>query len=113
MANYPTHKIMLESEVQTENEFIDDFSLGGIQHSRQFHSQPYYRFSLLHNLTLAQFEALVATYDADPRVAYTLTYDIVSPTVTYTVKFLGRPQRVVNHGRNRFTVQSLLRGTKD
>jgi hypothetical protein len=112
MPAYPNHKISLESIVETENQFLDDFSQGGIQHSRQFHSQPYFRFTLLHHLTLAQFEALCTTYDADPRIDYTLTYDVVSPAVTYTVKFLGRPQRIANHGGGLFAVQSLLRGTK-
>lgn len=113
MANYPSHKIHLTSDVETESQFQDDFSQGGIQHSAQVLSQPYYRFTIFHNLTLTELNSLFATYDAGPRDEYTFNYDAVSPQVTYTVKFLERPQRVRNLGKDRFIVRVLLRGTKD
>jgi len=110
MANYPTNNILLESSIEPEQGIVDDFSEGGIQHSRTYHSQQYYRFELFHSLTLAQYNSLVATYAAGPRDFYTLTYLSQSPIVTYNVKFLAPPEIVENFGANRFRVKAVLRG---
>ena len=113
MANYPSHSILLDSTRELESGEVDDFSQAGIQHSRTFHSQQYYRFRLVHSLTLAEFESLLTTYSATPRGWYTLTYHSVSPQVTYQVKFLQPPQPVENLGDGRLRVDVDLRGYRD
>lgn len=113
MAAYPSHAILLGSSRELEQGHVDDFSQGGIQHSRAFHSQQYYRFRLIHQLTLAQFESLLSTYAAGPRDVYTLTYHAVSPAVTYSVKFLQPPQPKENLGLGRLVVEVDLRGHRD
>ena len=113
MANYPAYDILLSSsKTEEEDGIVDDFSQGGIQHSRIFHSQSYYRFSLDHSLSLVQFNSLKATYDAGKRDEYTLTYYDESPIATYTVKFTSAPQITGNNGVTYF-VNCRLRGTKD
>ena len=113
MAAYPSYSILLGSDKTEESGIKDDFAESGTQHSRLFHSQPYLRFRLLHNLTLAQFNSLAATYTAGRRDVYTLTYHTESPAVTYSVKFTGPPQIKTNYGGDRFLVDVPLRGTKD
>ena len=112
MANYPAYSILLTSSQEQESGIDDDFSQGGAQHSRIFHSQAYYTFSLDHFLTLAQWNSLVATYAAGPRDVYTLTYHAESPAVTYSVKFTSPPVKVSNSGADYYFVTSKLRGTK-
>lgn len=113
MANYPSYPILIASRPERENGIQDDFAQSGSQHSRTFHSQQYYRFSVRHCLTQSQYDSLCATYDAGPRDEYTLTFYDVSPIVTYTVKFIGPPQIAENIGGNRYLVDVSLRGTKD
>ena len=113
MAAYPSYDILLESEKKEEPGVTDDYSEAGTQHSRLFHSQPYYRFRLFHNITLAQFNSLKTTYDAGRRDTYTLTYFSESPAATYTVKFTGPPQINTNFGNDRLLVEAPLRGFKD
>ena len=110
MANYPSHNILLDSSIEPEQGIVDDFSEGGIQHSRTYHSQQYWRFRLYHSLTLAQYNSLLATYAATPRDFFTLTYYDQSPQVTYNVKFLAPPEIVDNFGSNRVRVRVDLRG---
>ena len=113
MAVYPSYPILLASTQDEEAAGIqDDFSQPGGQHSRIFHSQSYYRFSLIHNLTLAEWNTLFATYTAGPRDEYTLTYHIESPAVTYAVKFTDVPEIIRNLGGDRFDVRVPLRGVK-
>lgn len=112
MAAYPSYNILLESTKEEEAGIVDDFSQAGTQHSRTFFTG-YYRFTLLHQLSLAQYNSLKATYDAGPRSTYTLTYYAESPAATYSVKFLAPPQIMQNLALNRLFVQVLLRGTKD
>jgi len=111
--NYPSYPILIGSRPDRENGIQDDFSQAGSQHSRTFHSQQYYRFPIRHKLTQAEFDSLIATYDAGPRDTYTLTFYDVSPAVTYSVKFLEPPQITDNIGNGRFLVEVLLRGTKN
>lgn len=113
MAAYPSHNILLGSTKEEESGVLDDFAPSGTQHSRILHSQSYYRFRLLHQLTLAEWNALKATYNAGKRDAYTLTYLTESPVQTYTVKFTGPPQIIQNLALNRFFVEVPLRGTAD
>ena len=113
MANYPTNGILLTSKVTPESEYEDDYSQPGIQHSRLFRSQVYFRFELTHSLTLAEFNSLTAVYDAGARDTYTLTYHTESPLVTYSVIFTSRPEISDNLGNNKFKVSASLRGTKD
>ena len=113
MAAYPSYSILLQSDKTEESGVNDSYSEAGSQHSRLFHSQAYYRFKLRHNLTLAQFNSLNATYTAGRRDVYTLTYHDESPAVTYSVKFTGPPQITTNYGGDRFLVEVPLRGTKD
>lgn len=113
MAAYPSYDIFLRSAMEEESGVEDDFAESGPQHSRIFHSQSYYRFSVYHMLTLAQLQSLHATYAAGKRDDYTLTFYDESPQQTYTVKFLGPPQRIENIGNNRFIVEVPLRGTAD
>ena len=115
MAAYPAYNILLGSSMDREPGIEDDFSQAGTQHSRTFHSQAYYRFTLVHALTLAQFNSLEATYNAAPRDVYTLTYHGASesPQVTYSVKFTEPPVKTTNLGLDNYFVQVQLRGTKD
>ena len=110
MANYPSHSILIGSAQTPESGIDDDFAQSGIQHSRIFHGQQYYRFRLIHSLTLTEWNSLFATYTAGPRDEYTFTYLAASPTVTYTVKFLEPPTITENFGLNRFEVRTFLRG---
>ena len=96
-----------------ESGVSDDFTQGGQQHSRIFHSQAYYRWTLAHTLTRAQYNSLMATYTAGQRDTYTLTYFDESPVVTYSVKFIQPPAITANHGNDWFAVQVQLRGFKD
>ena len=113
MSAYPSHAIELTSSVEIESGIADDFAQSGSQHSRIFHSQAYYRFTLNHTLSLSQFNALHATYQAGPRDVYTLTYFDESPQATYSVKFISPPKITANLGLNRCGVVVQLRGTKD
>lgn len=94
----------------------DDFAPGGNQHSRQFHSQQYYIFSVVHFLTQAEFDTLAADYDANPRTTRTFIwppYDDTSPETTYTVKYLGRPVQAQKVAADKWVVTVSLRGYKD
>jgi hypothetical protein len=113
MASYPAYPILLDSSQEPEDGYDDDFSQPGIQHSRLMHASQYYAFNLLHNLTMAEFNSLFATFTAGPRDTYTLTYHVESPAATYSVKFTDPPEVTRNHGNGRFTVVSRMRGTKD
>ena len=115
MANYPSYSISIDSTQDLESGIDDDYSQTGIQHSRIYHSQQYYRFEIIHpNLTLTEFNSLKSTYAAGPRDVYTLTYlDEGSPQTTYSVKFMQPPMITGNHGLNRFEVTVRLRGFKD
>ena len=113
MAAYPSHNILLESDNTEESGVKDDYAESGTQHSRLFYSKPYYRFSLRHHLTLAEFNSLKATFDAGRRDVYTLSYFDESPVATYSVKFTGPPQIRTNYGNGRFLVAVPLRGFKD
>lgn len=112
MANYPAHEILLGSTKEEEAGIVDDFSQSGTQHSRTFYTG-YYRFTLIHQLSVTEFNTLKTTYDAGPRDNYTLTYYDESPIATYTVKFIGPPQIVENLALNRVFVQVPLRGTRN
>jgi len=114
MANYPTftHGIGEDSSMEAESGIQDDFSQSGLQHSRLFYTG-YYRFNLVHNLSMAEYTSLFATYTANPRANYTLIYFSTSPAVTYTVKFTGPPTITANQGLNRVRVEVGLRGTKN
>lgn len=113
MAAYPSYGVLLESSQDLESGYLDDLTESGVHYSRALHSTQYYRFTLVHNLTDAQFDSLLATYAAGPRDTYTLTYRSVSPAITYSVKFLDAPQIVANLGGGQYRVQTSLRGTKD
>lgn len=113
MAAYPSYGILLESSQDLEPSWRDSVSESGTLHSRQMRSTNYYRFVLNHNLTVAQYNALMTTYAAGPRDVYTLTYRNESPVVTYSVKFTAPPQITKNHGGGRYTVRVALRGTQD
>lgn len=113
MATYPSYGISLESQRVPESGIEDDFSQPGTQHSRTLHSQQYYRFRVIHNLTVTELATLEAFYDAGPRTAHTFTYREYSPQQTYTVKFLAPPEVVRNQGGNRVQVEVNLRGYKN
>lgn len=113
MSAYPSYPILLDSDREPEPGWEDSLAASGTQHSRQLHSQQYYRFRVLHNLTLAQFNALEADYAGGPRTVRTLTWFTESPAVTYTVKYQAPPEIITNHGNDRYTVRVLLRGYKD
>ena len=113
MANYPDHEILLGSSVEEESGVGDDFAQSGSQHSRLFHSQSYYRFLLYHQMSVAEFKTFHATYVADRRADYTLTYHAESPIATYTVRFIGAPQQVQNLGLGRVMVEAPLRGYRN
>ena len=110
MAAYPSYDILLGSSRDEESGIKDDFAQSGSQHARVFHSQSYYRFRLLHALTLAQFKTLKSFYDSGKRTDHTLTYLTESPAVTYTVKFTSPPQIVGNISGSLFAVEVRLRG---
>ena len=112
MANYPAYNILLESTKEEEAGIVDDYSQAGTQHSRTFYTG-YYRFMLVHQLSVTEFNSLKATYDAGPRDTYTLTYYSESPVATYSVKFTGPPQITQNLALNRMFVSVPLRGTRD
>jgi len=113
MANYPYTSHMLDSDINPESGVDDDFSQSGIQHSRIFHSAGYYRFRLLHSLTLTEYNTLRTFYDTYPRTFVTLSYFATSPSITYNVKFLSPPAIVENLGSNRLKVEVHLRGYKN
>lgn len=113
MATYPSYGILLDSSYEPESEYEDDFSQSGIQHSRQLRSQTYYKFTIVHELTLAQWNTLIAFYDAGPRTAHTLTWFTESPEVTYSVKFTDKPEIRTNLGNNKFLARVMMRGTKN
>jgi hypothetical protein len=110
MAAYPSYAIGIGSSRDPESGIDDDFAQTGVQHSRIFHGLQYYRFRLIHNLTLTEYNSLLNTYAAGPRDNFTFTYWASSPTIGYTVKFLEAPTITENRGLNRFEVQTLLRG---
>lgn len=112
MANYPAYDILLDSTKEEEAGIVDDYSQAGTQHSRTFYTG-YYRFTLYHQLSVAQFNSFKATYDAGPRDTYTLTYYDESPVATYSVKFIGPPQITQNLALNRVFVSAQLRGTRN
>jgi hypothetical protein len=113
MAAYPNYGILLESSRESESKWRDDVAETGTLHSRQLRSTEYIFFSLLHNMTTAEFRALETTYRAGERDTYTLTYFDESPAKTYSVKFLSPPQIVKNHTGGRHNVRVELRGTQD
>lgn len=115
MAAYPSYPIELTSSVEIESGIADDFTQSGQQHSRVFHSQAYYVFTLQHTLTLAQFNTLRTTYLAGQRDVYTLSYFGAeeSPQVTYSVKFTDTPRISTNLGGDKYRVTVRLRGTQD
>lgn len=113
MANYPSYDILLGSTREEDDGIQDDFGQGGTQHSRTFYSQSYFTFNLVHILTTAQIKSLRATYTANPRADYTLTFYDESPQQTYTVKFTGPPQITSNITPTLFRVEVPLRGTAD
>ena len=113
MAAYPSHNILLGSSVEEESGVRDDLADSGILRSRVLHSKPWYQFALVHQLTLAQFNSLRDTYQADRRAVYTLTYHVESPAVTYSVVFTDPPQISENLGAGQFRVAVSLRGFKD
>ena len=113
MSAYPSYGILLESQLDYEPSWRDDVAESGVLSSRQLRSANYIRFTLLHNLTQAEYNALVTTYNAGPRDTYTLTYLAESPQVTYSVKFIDLPQITANVGGGRFLVSVSLRGTQD
>ena len=114
MPAYTHYNILLEqSSVEPESGIVDDFSQAGTQHSRVFHSTNYFRFDLTYSMTKAQFDAICAAYDANPRADFTaFEYHSVSPIETYTVKFLERPRIISNIGLSRFFVSVRLRGVR-
>jgi len=112
MADLTTYGILLGSSKSREPGIEDDFSQSGQQHSRVFHSQAYYEFELREYVTLAQFTAMEAEYEAAPRTTYTLTYYEVSPSVTYTVKYTEAPNISENLGGDKYIATRSLRGTK-
>ena len=113
MAVYPSYNILLTSSRTADDGIDDEFSQSGTQHSRTFYSATYYNFIIQHALTITQYKALKATFDAGKRADYTLTYLSESPQVTYTVKFTGSPQIVSNIKGDLFLVEVPLRGTQD
>ena len=113
MANYPSYNILLESSREPEPEYEDDFSQPGIQHSRQLRSAVYYKFSIVHHLTLAEFTTLDSFYQSNARADVTLTWFDESPQATYTVKFTAQPRITSNLGANKFMVTASCRGTRD
>jgi hypothetical protein len=113
MTAYPSHNILLESSVEEESGVIDDFAVTGTMHSRIVHSEGHYRFRLLHQLNVDEFNTLRALYNAGKRDVYTLTYYAESPVATYSVKFLAPPTIVTNLSRNELFVECTLRGTRD
>ena len=113
MAAYPSHNILLGSSITEESGVLDDLADSGILRSRVLHSKPWYRFQLIHNLTLAQFNTLRNNYQADRRAVLTLTYHAESPAVTYSVVYTEPPQIIENIGGGQFRVSVALRGFKD
>ena len=110
MAAYPSYGILLDSRMTPESKWRDDYSDAGTQHSRQLRSTQYIQFVLEHSMTVDEFRALEATYNAGERDDYTLTYFAESPAKTYTAKFTGPPRVIKNIGGNRVRVQVSLRG---
>jgi hypothetical protein len=115
MPAYTHYNILLDqSSVDPEDGVVDDFAQSGGHHSREFHSNIYFRFNLVCQMTKAQLDAICAAYDANKRTDFTgFEYLSVSPVETYTVKFLERPRAIENLGLNRFFVSVKLRGTLD
>jgi len=113
MAAYPSYDILLGSSIQEESGIDDQYASTGQQHSRILYSSRYFRFKLLHKLTLTQFNTLSTTYGSGQRDTYTLTYHVESPAVTYSVIFTEPPQIRDNLGNGQFIVEANLRGTKD
>lgn len=112
--DFPAYDILLVSQHDDEPGIADDFSQGGIQHSRTFHDEVYSRFTVVWDMTWAQYKSIRAVYDADPRASYTnFMFYNVSPAEKYTVKFLGRPQITENHGDGQYSVRVIIRGTLD
>lgn len=114
MPAYPSHNILMPSLPVEESGIVDDFAESGPMHSRVFHSQSYYRFTIYHQLSRAQWIAYRAAYQADKRSAWTgLTFYNESPARTYTVYYTAPPQVVQNLGGGRVLIEVQLRGTAD
>jgi hypothetical protein len=113
MANYPSYEILLVSVFEEESGVDDAYAQTGTQHSRLLHSQPYYRFNLGHQLTLAEWNSLRTLYTAGRRDPYTLTYFTESPQQSFTVKFTGPPVIIENIGADQFFVNVPLRGYRN
>jgi hypothetical protein len=89
MAAYPSYPILVGSTHRPEKSWKDTTSSSGVMHSRQLRGKNYSEFSLLHHLTGAEFQSLLAVYEADPDAVHTLTYRSESPSITYSVEFIG------------------------
>ena len=113
MANYLAYDILLDSEQTPESGWDDKFSSAGTQHSRQLHGAQYWRFSLIHVLTTAEFNTLFADYTAGPKDVRTLSYLTESPIATYSVIYTDAPAIVRNITGGKHRVVSELRGFKD
>ena len=112
MAALTTYGILLDSTRSRESGIDDDFSQGGAQHSRIFHSQAYFQFQIREYVTLAQFTIMENEYNSTPRATFTLTYYAVSPAVTYNVKYTTAPNISENLGGDKYIATRTLRGTK-
>jgi len=109
MAAYPSFTIGIGSKSETVNDHANDFSESGPMHSRLFHDDQYYKFALVHpDMTGSNFDSLLATYAADPKVVHTLSYRGVS----YDVKFIKPPMIIQNLGNSRYLVRAELYGVK-
>jgi hypothetical protein len=110
MADYPSYGILLGSTQTLEDGWRHSVAPSGWQSNTLLHARQYYRFSLLHNLSGADYESLFATYTAGPRDEYTLAYRSESPEIAYLVQFTGPPAIVRNYGGDRYDVRVPLRG---
>jgi hypothetical protein len=107
-------KVGLNSSIDWEDRYTDDFAVAGSQHSRQVRSKRYARFIIIWpGITAAELNTLQATYEAGARDEHTWEYFPESPQVFYTGKFTAKPVAFNNHGGGKYDARIELRGTPD
>lgn len=110
MANYPSVDYDIESRRETINGGALDIAVDGTVRVRQFHTEPVYRFRMIHSyISSTDATSIESNWATNDTVAVTLSWRDGS---TYSVYYEGPPQ--VNHIIGAYwRAESVLIGTKD
>lgn len=110
MAAYPSTAYDIESSRETVNGGAIDVATDGTVRLRQFHTEPLYRFRMIHSyITYTAATGIESTWSSNKTTAVTLTW---RDSATYDVYFEGPPQ--VNHIiGSHWRAEVVLIGTKN